>query len=99
VAVPDAPRSCDIPTPHYYSDKFIYDPEKDIYTCPQNQVLKGSGQWYPKGNGSKYQNLVKHYKTPACKSCPVKADCTRNKNGRLIERSQYAPAMEENAKR
>jgi hypothetical protein len=37
---------------------------------------------------------VKHYKTRACKSCPVKSICTRNKNGRLIERSQYAQAVE-----
>jgi hypothetical protein len=99
VAVPDAPRSCEIPTREYYSDKFIYDSKKDVYRCPQNHVLKGSGRWYPKGNGSKYQNLVKHYKTPACKSCPVKALCSRNKNGRLIERSQYAESVEANTKR
>ena len=42
---------------------------------------------------------MKHYKTSACKSCPVKALCTRNKNGRLIERSQYAEAVEANTKR
>ncbi|MCX6291557.1 MAG: IS1182 family transposase, partial [Bacteroidetes bacterium] len=99
VAVPDGPRNCDIPTPQYYSDQFTYDPQKDVYICPQNQVLKGSGRWYTKGNGSKYENQVKHYKTRACKSCPVKAVCTRNKNGRLIERSQYAPAVEANSKR
>lgn len=99
VAVPDGPRNCDIPTPDYYSDRFMYDPVKDVYICPQKQVLKGSGRWYTKGNGSKYQNQVKHYKTRACKSCPVKAFCTRNKNGRLIERSQYAPAVEANTKR
>ena len=99
VAVPDSPRSCEIPTPDYYGDKFIYDPKKDVYICPQKKILKGSGRWYTKGNGSKYVNQVKHYKTPACKNCPVKALCTRNKNGRLIERSQYAEAVEINAKR
>lgn len=99
VAVPDSPRSCEIPTPDYYGDKFIYNPKKDNYTCPQNKILKGSGRWYTKGNGSKYENLVKHYKTSACKSCPVKDLCTRNKNGRLIERSQYAEAVQANTKR
>jgi transposase len=99
VAVPDGPRNCEIPTPEYYSDKFIYDPKKDVYTCPQNQVLKGSKRWYTKGNGSKYENQVKHYKTRACKTCSVKSFCTRNKNGRLIERSQYAQAVEANTKR
>lgn len=99
VAVPDAPRNCDIPTPQYYSDKFIYDPKKDVYLCPENQVLKGSARWYTKGNGSKYENQVRHYKTRACKTCPVKSLCTRNKNGRLIERSQYAAAVDANTKR
>lgn len=99
VAVPDGPRNCEIPTPEYYSDKFIYDQQKDVYVCPQKQVLKGSGRWYTKGNGSKYENQVKHYKTQACKSCPVKSLCTRNKNGRLIERSQYAPSVDANTKR
>lgn len=99
VASPDIPRTNDIPTPSYHGDKFIYNPEKDIYTCPQGAILTGSGRWYKKKNGFKYENQVKHYKTRACKRCPVKALCTRNKNGRLIERSQYAEAVEANAKR
>ena len=99
VAAPDIPRTNDIPTPDYHGDKFIYNAEKDIYTCPAGATLITNGRWYPKKNGSKYENKVKHYKTRACKTCPVKAVCTRNKNGRLIERSQYAEAVEANAKR
>lgn len=99
VSVPNAPRNCEIPTPEYHGDKFIYDAEKDIYTCPARAALTTNGRWYPKKNGSKYENKVKHYKTRACKTCPVKALCTSNKIGRLIERSQYAEAVEANAKR
>jgi hypothetical protein len=99
VSVPDAPRNCEIPTPDYYGDKFIYNKEKDCYTCPAGATLNATGRWYLKGNGSKYENRVKHYKTRACRTCPVKSLCTRNKNGRLIERSQYAEAVEANAKR
>jgi transposase len=99
VAAPDIPRTNDIPTPDYHGDKFIYNAEKDIYTCPAGGTLTTNGRWYPKKNGSKYENKVKHYKTRACKTCPVKAFCTRNRNGRLIERSQYAEAVEANAKR
>jgi hypothetical protein len=99
VSVPDAPRNCDIPTPDYYGEKFKYHPQNDCYTCPQGATLITNGRWYPKKNGSKYENQVKHYKTRACKTCPAKSLCTRNKNGRLIERSQYAEAMEANAKR
>jgi transposase len=99
VAVPDAPRNCEVPTQDYYGEKFIYDREKDCYTCPQGHTLITNARWYPKGNGSKYENLVKHYKTTACKTCLVKSNCTRNKNGRLIERSQYAAATQANAER
>ena len=99
VAVPGAPRNCEIPTPPYYGEKFIYDQEKDCYTCPQGKTLTTNGNWYKKANGSKYENLVKHYKTSECSTCPVKELCTRNKNGRLIERSQYAKAVEANTKR
>ena len=99
VAAPDIPRTNQVPAPAYHGDKFIYDAGKDIYTCPAGATLTTNGRWYDKKNGNKYENKVKHYKTKACKSCPVKAFCTRNKNGRLIERSQYAEAVEANAKR
>lgn len=99
VSVPGAPRNSDIPTPAYHGEKFVYDHEKDCYSCPQGHSLVSNGKWYIKDNGSKYQVLVKHYKTRACKSCPAKAWCTRNKNGRMIERSQFATAVEDNAKR
>ena len=39
---------------------------------------------------------MKHYKTDACKSCPVKNLCTNNKEGRLIERSQHAQFIDQN---
>ena len=44
-------------------------------------------------------NLAKHYKSKACRSCPVKALCTANKAGRLIVRSEHAPAIEANNRR
>jgi hypothetical protein len=42
---------------------------------------------------------VKHYKTEHCLKCDFAERCTRNKAGRLIERSEYAPYYEANAKR
>ena len=99
VAAPDIPRSNEIPTPAYHGDKFIYDKEKDCYTCPEGKTLTTNQSWYTKGNGNKYQNQVQHYKTKACGSCSAKALCTKNKDGRLIQRSQYAQAVEANAKR
>jgi transposase len=74
---------------------FNYNKENDCYTCPANQVLKTNGTIYNKNN-----HKVKHYKNrQACKICELREQCTKNKNGRFIERSIYQEALEENKKR
>ncbi|WGH76715.1 transposase [Tenacibaculum tangerinum] len=46
------------------------------------------------------EETIKQYKTKACKSCPVRTLCTTAKiNGKIIQRSEYAPYIENNAKR
>lgn len=77
--------------PAYAMERFDYDEHKDRYTCPAGQTMHTNGRWYNKKlkNGRKsYQ--VKHYKTKACKGCPLRAECTTNKLGRIIERTEYA---------
>jgi hypothetical protein len=39
---------------------------------------------------------MQQFKTRACKECPVKALCTKNPRGRLIERTEYTPYIQEN---
>jgi len=76
--------------PDFAMKRFAYDKKKDTYTCPDGQVLHTNGKWYNKTlkNGRKsYQ--VKHYKTKACNGCHLRAQCTTNKHGRLIERTEY----------
>lgn len=74
---------------------FQYDKANDTYTCPVGQVLTTNGTVYNKAN-----HKVKHYKNrKACKTCALREQCTRNKNGRFIERSIYQEALEENQKR
>ena len=74
---------------------FKYHKDDDHYTCPANQVLKTNGTIYNKNN-----HKVKHYKNrQACKICELREQCTKNKNGRFIERSIYQEALEENKKR
>ena len=43
--------------------------------------------------------MFQKYRTPACKTCPVKDLCTSRKGGRELDRSQYATAVEENHQR
>lgn len=77
----------------YNVEQFVYDEKTDTYTCPEGEVLHTNGRWYVKSDHG-YQ--VKHYKTAACPACPAFALCTKNKNGRLIERSEYQPFVEQN---
>ena len=56
-----------------------------------------NGKWYKKKliNGRKSYH-VKHYKTKECKACPLRSECTNNKLGRIIERTEYAQYIERN---
>jgi transposase len=74
---------------------FKYDKQMDTYACPAKQVLTTNSNIYNKAG-----HKVKHYKNrQACKVCTVRHLCTKNKNGRFIERSIYQEALEENRKR
>ena len=85
------------PNENYNFDKFIYNSSSDTYTCPQQQILTTNGSWYQKSK-QRYIYFVKHYKTNVCSSCPALALCTKNKKGRLLERSEYQPYIEQNKK-
>ena len=42
---------------------------------------------------------MRRYTTKRCGGCQLRSQCTANKRGRIIERSIYQEAIEENAKR
>ena len=92
-----------IPVKGYHLEDFIYHKNSDTYTCPEGHTLSTNGHWYIKvynrGEKSKSSSLFKHYKTDKCLGCPVMPLCTVQKNGRVIERSEYAEAVEGNNKR
>ena len=76
-------------------EHFKYNKKDDTYTCPANQTLSTNGNWYSKKNGKSITQM-KHYKTTACLSCHLFDKCTKNKKGRLIERSQHADLIDQN---
>ena len=95
VAVPGIPRSSQAPDPEFNVRNFQFDYNSNFYTCPQGHMLTTNGTWHQGGN-SKFRQ----YKTPACKTCPVRAKCTRSvKNGKIIQRNEYIPAIERNRNR
>ena len=83
------------PDENYNFDKFIYNQQDDTYTCPQQHTLQTNGNWYQK-NKKRYIYFIKQYKTNGCKNCPALALCTKNKKGRILERSEYQPYIEQN---
>jgi transposase len=97
VAIPDI--SSGAPNEKYNMSNFRYDKESNTYTCPENHILTTNGTWYTKDQGKHRTNIrVNHYKTKACKTCPQLSNCTKNTRGRgrVIERSEYAPYIEQN---
>jgi transposase len=93
VAIPEVASHA--PDVKYDVSNFKYDCEKDCYTCPQEKTLNTNGRWYNKDRG-KSSVKIKQYKTKACINCPVKDLCTKNKDGRMIERSEHAEFIEQN---
>ena len=80
---PTEQRRSNVPAPEYYHAKFQYDKERDCYTCPQQHELQHKYTYWVQ----KQWKTV--YATPSCRDCPVKPQCTINKYGRHIHRTQH----------
>lgn len=62
-------------------DVFTYDAEKDLYTCPQGEVLRRQGYDHR-------ERSIRYAARPsACNACAFKARCTKSTKGRWIRRS------------
>jgi transposase len=96
VAVPDVASHA--PDQAFDVEHFKYDKTSDTYTCPANETLITNGGWYNKSRG-KSINKIKQYTSKACKSCELRARCTNNKSGRMIERSEHADLINANKQR
>src|SRR5690554_2450973 len=95
VAIPNIGRSSQTPNPSYNSENFVYNDKTDSYTCPQGNELISNQTEYKARN---YR--FKQYKTKACKTCPVRSECTTSKvNGKVIQRSEFTQNILNNAKR
>jgi transposase len=61
-------------------ERFTDDPQKDGYRCPRGEELTVRLETTELGR------QIRYYATGACRSCPMKAQCTRNKGGRRMTR-------------
>ena len=88
----------------YSKSSFIYNEEKDTYTCPNNNEMTTTGVWYQRGGGKLRKGFkIKRYSLffKLCNTCPFKLDCAKQSNlskskGRYIERSEYEESVDEN---
>ena len=77
----------------YGKEKFRYDARENCYLCPAGQKLTYRFATNEKGRA------IYYYRASGCKSCPLKAKCTRNKENRTITRLASEEVQERMAER
>ena len=89
------PSSSNAPNPKYNAENFIYNSDNDCYICPQGHEMRSNGTWYKRDAAQ-----FRQFKTPKCKSCPVRSECTTSvRNGKIIQRSEFQHYIEQNKER
>ncbi len=85
----------------FHVTDFVYNKQDDSYTCPAGETMRTNGTWHSHSGKTKTPAFrFQRYTTPACKTCAIRQQCTKAKaNGRCIERSEYAGAIEQNNRR
>jgi transposase len=68
-------------SPYYGSSRFVYDPERDLYRCPQGEPLPLYTHSYTERLSRYRANLQ------SCNACPLKPECTPGDSGRVLMRS------------
>lgn len=61
-------------------EDFVYDAQRDLYTCPQGEILRRQGR-DPRGGGYVRYAL----RTSACNECPLRSKCTCQSKGTMGE--------------
>jgi transposase len=60
---------------------FVYDGASDRYRCPAGHELRRQGR-----GTNRHGDAYTRYRTPACASCAMRAQCTTATQGRVIDR-------------
>jgi transposase len=66
--------------PFFGKDEFIYDPGRDLYSCPAGELL------LPRTRNVARSLIGYRAKAGTCDACPLRSDCTTSKLGRQILR-------------
>jgi transposase len=72
------------PDEAYHRSNFEYNPESDVFVCPEGQELHYMAEIKAKGG-----RKVRQYRNEAaCRKCPNKDKCTKGKEGRTVTRAK-----------
>lgn len=73
----------------FYPERFRFDPEKNVYICPEGDVLAYEGTSVERG-----KTLYRH-RAKGCKDCPAKPSCCPSaRRGRGITRTENDPRID-----
>jgi transposase len=87
--VPECPTHNNEARGLFGKQRFVYDPVADHFHCPAGQTLAYAS------TATRAGKLVRLYRTPACASCALRAQCTRaQEGGREIARVPFADATD-----
>ena len=86
------PITSQAPNPNYNVENFKYDHLSDTYTCPANQTLTTNQKWYKTPNYRFKQYKTKGLRRVCCQDLLAHLP----KNGKIIQRSEYQDAVEQN---
>ena len=80
----------------FLAESFKYNKQADSYSCPAGATLTTLGTWHnKKGEANETSYRFKTYRTQACKTCPLKNQCTKLPK-RIVQRSEYQDAVDTN---
>lgn len=65
----------------FYKDRFIYNPRKDVYLCPNHKELYFSHRKKEQGEHGAYASI---YRCRECRTCQYFGKCTKTPHGREI---------------
>jgi transposase len=74
--------------PYFGTSRFVYDPDRDLYTCPKGKTLPLYTRSYTE-KLSRYQA-----DRESCNACPLKPECTPGDTGRVVRRSFHEELLE-----
>lgn len=73
----------------FWPEKFRFDPERNVYICPEGRILTRNGRSVERGK------TIFSYKARDCRNCPSKPSCCpRAPKGRSITRTENDPRVD-----